>query len=80
MRVIIAIDVVSGPPFQPSDNRTKQFTDTGGQGHRQRAPECHSGGAAQNVCTSCSRPDCTQKRESPKTQQTRWGQAHRQAI
>ena len=49
--------------LQSLDNRAEKFTDTGGQSHRQRAPECHSGRAAQNIGTARSRPDRTQKSE-----------------
>ena len=43
-----------------SDNRTDQLADTGGDSHRKRAPECHSGRGAQNVCTARFCPNRTQ--------------------
>jgi hypothetical protein len=39
---------LSATQISISDNGAKQFPDTGGKSHRQRAPERHSGGAAQN--------------------------------
>ena len=44
-------------------NSAQQFPDTGGESHRQRAPKCYSGRAAQNVCTSCSCPNRAEKSE-----------------
>ena len=50
-------------PRQSLNNRAEKLSDTGGQSHRQRAPECHSGRGAQNVCAACSCADRTQKSE-----------------
>jgi carotenoid cleavage dioxygenase-like enzyme len=40
------------PPSQSSNNRAKKLPNDGGESHRQRAPECHSGCGAQNVGTA----------------------------
>ncbi len=66
-------DVCGRSPFHPirdqiagvrsSDNCAQQFSDTGGESHRQRAPEYDSGCAAQNVCTAYSRPNRAEKSE-----------------
>jgi hypothetical protein len=44
---------------QSSDNCSKNLPNTGGECHRQRPPECHSGRGTQNICAACSGPDCT---------------------
>jgi hypothetical protein len=54
---------ISFAPSQSSDNRAENFPDSGGESHRQCAPECHAGGGAQNVCTACSCPNRSQKSE-----------------
>src|SRR5450631_1170523 len=46
-----------------SDNRSEQFADTGGESHRQRAPERNSDHGAQDLCTANFCPDRTQKSE-----------------
>jgi hypothetical protein len=38
---------------QSSTNYADQFSDTSGESHRQRAPECHSDLGSQNVCAAC---------------------------
>src|ERR1035437_5266362 len=48
---------------QSSNNYADQSSDTSGESHRQRAPECHSDRGAQNVCAACPCPDRTQNRE-----------------
>jgi anti-sigma regulatory factor (Ser/Thr protein kinase) len=58
---------------QSSDNRAEKFTDTGGEAHRQRAPECHSGCGAQNVCSACSCADRAQKSERAQRRGEHWG-------
>jgi hypothetical protein len=38
--MIVEVDALSAvPPAPPSDNRSENFSDTGGESHRQRAPE-----------------------------------------
>src|SRR4029077_2967066 len=45
----------------PSDDRAEKLSDTGGQSHRQRAPECHSSRRAQDVGTARSGANRAQK-------------------
>jgi len=46
---------------ESSDNRTKNFFDTGGESHRQRAPENYSGCGTAVYLHACSCPDRIQK-------------------
>ena len=64
-----------------SDNGAEDFSDTGRDGHGQRAPECHADRGAQNVGAACFRPrSLPEERGRPRTQPTRWAQASWGAI
>jgi hypothetical protein len=45
------------------NNGSEQLPNSGGQSHRQRPPERHSGCGAENICAARSCPDCTEKRK-----------------
>ena len=50
---------VERPPARSSDSCSENLPYSGGESHRQGAPECHSGRGAQNIRATRFCPDCT---------------------